>query len=60
MDTEACRYDAGHQSQNVPAVATIDGGAVVGLVPACQECADADRGERNRRVALRQQERDDQ
>ena len=78
MDTEVCRYNPGHQSQNVPAVTTIDGGAVAGLVPACQECADlygqvarrpasdaaitksqadADRVERNRRAALRHQER---
>jgi hypothetical protein len=78
MDTETCRYNAGHQSQNVPAVTTIDGGAVAGLVPVCQECADlyvrvargsasdaaitksqadADRVERNRQAALRQQER---
>jgi hypothetical protein len=55
MDTETCRYDAGHQSQNVPAVTTIDGGAVAGLVPACQECADADRAERIHRIALRQE-----
>lgn len=54
MDTETCRYDAGHQAQNVPAVTTIDGGAVAGLVPACQECADADRRERDHRAALRQ------
>jgi len=40
MATETCRYNAGHQSQNVPAVTAIDGGAVAGLVPACQECAD--------------------
>ncbi len=56
MDSETCRYDARHQSQHVPAVTTIDGGAVAGLVPACQECADADRKERNHRIA-RQQER---
>ena len=40
MDTEVCRYNAGHQAQPVPAVTAIDGGAVAGLVPACQECAD--------------------
>jgi hypothetical protein len=40
MDTEVCRYNADHQAQHVPAVTTIDGGAVAGLVPACQECAD--------------------
>ena len=28
MDSETCRYDARHQSQHVPAVTTIDGGAV--------------------------------
>lgn len=55
MDSETCRYDARHQSQHVPAVTTIDGGAVAGLVPACQECADADRKERNHRIALQQE-----
>jgi hypothetical protein len=79
MDSETCRYDARHQSQHVPAVTTIDGGAVAGMVPACQECADrngqvarrrasdaaitkvqadADRTERNRQAALRQQRND--
>lgn len=79
MDTDVCGYNARHQLENVPAVTTIDGGAVAGLVPACQECADlysraargsasdaaitrtqadADRAERDRRAALRHQERD--
>ena len=44
MDSETCRYDARHQSEHVPAVTTIDGGAVAGLVPACQECADLGAG----------------
>jgi hypothetical protein len=41
MDTEVCRYGTDHQSEGVPAVTTIDCGAVTGVVPACQECADA-------------------
>ena len=40
MDTQVCRHSARHQSEGVPAVTTIDCGAVVGVVPACQECAD--------------------
>jgi hypothetical protein len=41
MGTEICRYGAHHRSERVPAVTTIDCGAVAGVVPACQECADA-------------------
>jgi hypothetical protein len=41
METEVCRYGDHHQSDGVPAVTTIDCGAVAGVVPACQECADA-------------------
>jgi hypothetical protein len=41
MDTEVCRYGTQHGSERVPAVTTIDCGAVDGVVPACQDCADA-------------------
>jgi hypothetical protein len=41
MDTEVCRYGTHDGPERVPAVTTIDCGAVAGVVPACQECADA-------------------
>jgi hypothetical protein len=41
MDTEVCRYGTHDRSERVPAVTTIDCGAVDGVLPACQACADA-------------------
>jgi hypothetical protein len=36
---ELCQYSAAHKLSGVPAVTTIDCGPV-GIVPACQKCAD--------------------
>lgn len=37
--SETCQYSALHQCEGVPATVMLDCGAV-GLVPACQVCAD--------------------
>jgi hypothetical protein len=37
---EVCQYSAAHKMAGVPATTEIDCGAVVGVVPSCQACAD--------------------